>query len=98
MRYDFFYRRQNNDTAKMFSADNVRCLTLTLTDDLSIADAITAALAGGMSKGSFQSGCFEVQTDSGIWARIDGKSITHAPHKAIFRTWEQIEHEEKSHA
>jgi hypothetical protein len=96
MKWDFFWRAQNNDKRKMFSEKNVRHIRLNLSARLTLEAAIIRAIAAGMSKGSFQSGCFEVQNDRGIYARADGMSITHGPQKAVFKTWEQLEKEEEN--
>lgn len=65
-----------------------------------LVDILEAAKAAGMSTGSQRSGCFEVQTDLGIFShhnpvfrergygRLD-------PHKAVFQTWEQLEQAEQ---
>jgi len=96
MRYDFFYRREG----KNFSKSNPAiCLTLDIdTDDL--AEAIKVALESGMSKGSARSGCFEVQTDEGIWSQVDGNRIDLSTprrrEKVVFKTWDQLESEEMS--
>lgn len=51
----------------------------------------------GFPSGSMRSGVFELQTDEGIWARPDGKKLTRTTRtgqKAVFKTWEELDHEE----
>lgn len=45
-----------------------------------------------MPKGSARGGCFELQTDLGIWSSPTDSRLN--PRSAIFKTWEQLEAEE----
>lgn len=96
MRWDFFYRHESQlHNPKDVPAE---CITLDLPADLSLGDALEAARAAGMPKGSHRTGCFEVQNDLGIYSQIDYNRIDlSAPAKAakvVFKTWEQLEAED----
>ena len=43
----------------------------------------------GLPKGSSRCGCFEIQTDAGIWSSSTGGRLSKA--NASFSTWEQLE-------
>lgn len=53
----------------------------------------------GFPMGSARGGCFELQTDEGIWSRPDGKRMRTTGKRtgqpAVFKTWEQLEAEEQ---
>lgn len=84
-RWDFFYRVEN----KQFDPDDIRDLSVDLPADLPLADALAAAHAAGLPKGSQRSGCFQAQNDLGIWDSHNGKRFD--PAKATFRTWEELD-------
>lgn len=97
MRADLF---QHRETGRRPWAEQVlrpaSVTKVTVSETATLVDILAAAKAAGMSTGSQRSGCFEVQTDLGIWShhnpifrergygRLD-------PNKAIFQTWEQLE-------
>lgn len=93
-RWDFFFRRETNHRPW---AEQVKrpasVVTVVLPHATTIEDAILAARAAGMPKGSSRSGCFEIQNDMGIWSSKTGGRIN--PKTASFKTWEQIEEEEE---
>lgn len=96
MQHDFYYRRESN---RHHPKDvPAVCLTLDLADETTLPEALCAALAAGMSKGTHRSGCFEVQTDRGIWSQRDGNRIDLSTTRKValttFKTWEQLEAEE----
>ena len=68
------------------------CFTLALPVGTPIGEALAAARAAGMPQGTSRSGCFEVQTDSGIHQRVDGRGwgrITES--NSEFLTWDQLD-------
>lgn len=67
-----------------------------VTTDATLADILTAARAAGLPRGSSRSGCFEVQTDAGIFTHHNPAMAERGygrldPARAIFNTWEQLE-------
>lgn len=46
----------------------------------------------GIPKGSARAGCFEIQTDKGIWQSHNGGRMD--PARATFKSWEQLEAED----
>jgi len=98
MRADCFFRRWNRDPAKRFATRNVRVVTVEVEASASLPEILAAALKRGASKGTHQTGIFEVQTDRGIYDRADGMRLdVSTPLKAAkvrFKTWDQLEAEE----
>lgn len=45
-----------------------------------------------LPKGSARGGCFEIQTDEGIWSSPTNSRLN--PSTAIFKTWDELEAEE----
>lgn len=62
--------------------------------DATLADILAAAYAAGMPKGSARAGCYEVQTDAGVWSSPTRSRLN--PNTAVFKTWDQLEAEEAS--
>lgn len=97
MLVDVFYRTYNSDRAKMLSDANVRSVRVEVAAGAGLAEILEAAWRAGASKGSSRSGIFEVQTEAGIWAQLDGGKIdlTTGPGRAraVFRTWDELEAE-----
>lgn len=94
MKADLFYRTYNRNKRRMLSEKNVRHIRVTVPKTATLEEIIQAGLNAGMSKGNFISGCFEIQTNLGIWSRPDSRSMVNDCGKAIFKTWKQLEHEE----
>lgn len=46
-----------------------------------------------LPRGSARGGCFEIQTDEGIWSSPTNSRLN--PSTAVFKTWEQLEQEEQ---
>ena len=99
MRYDFFSRCEG----KNFSKDNHQSLTLEIdtpqTDPLGrLAAALEYAHANGLGKGSYRSGCFQVQADDGIYTQLDDVRFNLATpqgrSRVQFKTWEELEAED----
>ncbi len=87
-RFDFIMRREG----KNFDPEAIYDFSLALPAETTLADALTAAWAAGMSKGSQRSGCFQVQCDAGVWDHKNQKAIRlNRLADAPFRSWEAIE-------
>jgi len=96
VRWDFHFRRYNKDVGKMMGIDNKRYFTIMLPPDTMLDKAFDAAYRAGLSKGSHQSGSYEVQNDNGIFQHVNDKKInTNIPKKYTFKTWDELEAEEK---
>jgi hypothetical protein len=63
--------------------------------------ALETAYSMGLPKGSHRSGCFQVQSEFGIWSQKNEKRIDLSTDKKAalvsFKTWEQMEQEEMVH-
>lgn len=93
--FDFFWRTENKDPEKVFSVENSRQMRLLLPEDTSIEQALAAAHAQGMSKGSYRSGCHEVQGPRGIWLGTNARKIVPSKTNSFsYKTWQQLEDEE----
>lgn len=96
MRYDFFFRAESNRHDP--KATPARSMTLDLPAGTTLADALVAARENGMPRGSHRTGCFEVQTDAGIYSQVDGNRIDlSTPKRAAktsFKTWKQLDSED----
>jgi hypothetical protein len=94
--WDFFFRRENN--SRSVEAVAASCISLDLPLNTPLHDALALAHDAGLSLGSFRTGCFEIQTDAGIFAQVNGKRIELGTKgraaKTTFKTWEQIEADE----
>lgn len=94
--WDFFFRAESNRVdPRSLPAFSI---TLELAANMNLEDALAAARAAGMPKGSYRTGCFEVQNDLGIWEHATASKIDlSTPRKAAkvsFRTWDQVEADE----
>ena len=97
-RFDFFYRAERGAASltkaglsfdAYWEAKGAYQMALDLPEDIELGDAIEAAKAAGMPKGSMRSGCFEIQTPTGIWSHINERRIDVAkPNKIVFQPWE----------
>ena len=86
--FNFFMRREG----KNFDTEDIHDMTLSLPSTSTISEALTAAWVAGMSRGSQRSGCFQVQSDLGVWEHINEKAIRLSRLDMVtFRTWQQIE-------
>tara|TARA_R100001086_G_scaffold92068_1_gene45621 strand:- start:413 stop:781 length:369 start_codon:yes stop_codon:yes gene_type:complete len=95
--YDFFFRPEG----RKFSKDNVVSVTMVAVAGLTLQEALVAALdARILPKGSHRSGCFQVQTDRGIFQSAkDSRIDLSTPRKAanvFFASWEAMEANELS--
>ncbi len=61
--------------------------------ELPAVELLAAAYALGLPRGSSRCGCFEIQTDSGIWTSTTGGRINQR--NSQFHTWDQIEKSEQ---
>ena len=92
-RFDFFFfaetsRRSWEDQVSL----GAKSISLTLPSGTPLEDALQFAMESGMPKGSSRSACFEVQTDTGIHQRKDGKGWGRlTPANSEFVTWDQLE-------
>jgi hypothetical protein len=101
MRFDFFYRAEG----KNFSRDDERYLICEVDVDSGdfqgegwmpkvLTLALEEAYANGMSKGSYRSGCFQIQCDLGIFNHVTQNKIDpQKPQLVTFKTWEQFDQE-----
>lgn len=67
--------------------------------DATLPVILATATAAGLPRGSSRSGCFEVQTDLGIFAHHDGAVRARGfgrldPARAVFNTWEELDKQE----
>jgi hypothetical protein len=101
MKCQFFYRSESNRRSwEEQSQRPAFYVTLELSANLGFDALLQAALASGMPRGSSRSGCFEVQTDNGIWCHQDPAVRARGYGRlsqatAIFKTWEELEREEQ---
>jgi len=69
--------------------------TAQIAEDATLEEALQAAYAQGLARGSARAGTFEIQSPKGIFEHVASRRIDGAPAAKIrFRTWEQIEAEE----
>lgn len=100
MKHQFFYRSENSHREwAEWSQRPAYSLELDLPAGTPFEGLISAALKAGMPVGTGRSGCFEIQTDDGIYQHRSSKVRERGygklrPGTVIFRTWEQIEIEE----
>jgi hypothetical protein len=96
MAWDFFWRLFNS--RKKWDKWNIATARFNLPINTSLKEGLEIAKKNGMPVGSHQSGCFEVQTDKGIYSRKDKMKIDvstpRRERKVIFKTWDQLEEEE----
>lgn len=99
---DCFWRTYNRDMARSSVVDmTVEVEVEGAEDNLEILQAILdVARANGMPVGSHVTGCFQVQSDIGIWNHVDAKKIDLTTERkranVVFQTWEQAEAEEEA--
>jgi len=108
IRFDFFFRAETNPRnlkgktyREYWTARGAKSLFLDLPEDTTLGEALTAARAAGLPKGSHRSGCFEVQSGLGIFQSTHEFGTRIDPARACtftFRTWAQLEAEELSTA
>lgn len=101
--WDFYFHHEVNAAARKRGVTkpsqlNADCFSVMLPADTDIADAVETAIYFGMPIGSNRSGCYQVQSDAGIWEQVDGNRMDFStPRKAAkveFKSWEQMEAEE----
>jgi hypothetical protein len=86
---DVFYHRWNRKAEN--HCGPVECLQLD-TDSTSLDDILADFREEYGTTGSHHtSGIFEIQTDTGIYRRWDGRSFAKRPQTAQFFTWEELE-------
>ncbi len=94
--FDFFWRNESNRVDPRSVAAETMRLSLPVTTTLE--DAISAARAAGMPKGSARTGCFEVQGPNGIWSHVRESRIDlSTPRRAanvVFKTWDELDAED----
>jgi hypothetical protein len=92
--FDFFWFKETNTrTWNDQVSRGAESLRLELPAETDLTEALEAARAAGMPKGSARSACFEIQTDAGIWShgRRFGR-LTQG--NATFITWDAMERSE----
>lgn len=98
MKVHWFHRTEAR--AKRFYVPRpAQVFELTMPAGASLDDILVEGYQKGFPMGSARGGCFELQTDEGIWARPDGKRMRVTGRNgqpAIFKTWEQLEAEEQN--
>ena len=104
IRFDFFFRAETNlknlkgkTYREYWTVRGAHQILLDLPSDTTLEDALSAARAAGMPKGSHRSGCFEVQSDLGIFQSTHdfGTKIDPARECTFsYKTWAQLEAEE----
>lgn len=83
MRYDFFHKTESN-----CGRHQVKIFTMIL-PTRSAAEALQLAYANGLPKGSFRCGCFEIQSDEGIYSHKEDKRLDfNRPDKFTFTPWD----------
>ncbi len=87
MTWDFFFKTENKDFHEYWKNRPAHQHRMELPSTFTLTQAIAAAHADGVSKGSSRSGIFEVQNDLGIFLEVNRKT-------AQFKTWETLEKEE----
>ena len=95
-RFDFFSRVENSRVHPHLRP--ARQFSLQLPIETTLAEALAAAYAAHMPRGTNRAGCFQIQNDRGIWNHINGNRMDPStPRKAakcVFKTWEELEAEE----
>jgi hypothetical protein len=92
MLYDFFHKTESNT-----GTHKVKTYRFDLdTDD--VEEALEMARELGLPKGSARCGCFEIQSDLGIWSHVNDKPLRwDRPDDITFTPWDD-EHEEVQNA
>ena len=88
--FDFFWFSETNRRPWAEQvALGAKTMRLSLPIGTSVDDAVEQAVEAGMSRGSSRSGCFEIQTDSGIHSRQDGKGFGRlTSDNSVFLAWD----------
>lgn len=91
MRYDFFIRTETN---RRSWEDQVKrpanIFTFEIEGEHDVDELIALAISMGMPKGSSRSACFEIQSDEGIFSRIDGRSYGRLTNRnSEFNSWDE---------
>ena len=104
IRFDFFFRAETSKASlkgmtyvEYWTERGSKMISVDLPADTTLAEAMIAGRAAGVPKGSHRSGCFQVQTDLGIYSSTHefGRRIDpNRPSTFTFSTWEQLEAEE----
>jgi hypothetical protein len=89
-RVDWFHRTEKRSFDRSTGAD--RTYSFTVAADATLAEILAQGYALHIPKGSARGGCFEVQTDLGVWSSPTGGRMN--PRTATFRSWEQLESED----
>lgn len=90
MRVDWFHRPDGKSFSKATTPAKV--FEVTVPAGTSLPTILATGYGQGIPKGSGRGGCFELQTDEGIWSSPTNSRLN--PSTAIFKTWEQLEQEE----
>lgn len=85
----FFHRPESNRVDPSERPSRVFEFPIDCDPSRSISDILTDAWAMGLPKGSHRAGCFEIQTDDGIWQSSNGKRLNSK--NASFHTWNELE-------
>lgn len=81
----YFHRTESpTPRTKVYVAD--------VPEGASLAELLDLAYASGMPRGSHRRGCFEIQTDDGIWMHPGEKNMRCGG--GVFKTWDQFELED----
>jgi hypothetical protein len=91
-RADLFHHTEKRHFDREAAED--RTFSVVVPADATLADILTAAYAARMPKGSARAGCYEVQTDAGVWSSPTRSRLN--PNTAIFRSWDDLEAEEEA--
>ena len=107
MRADFFMYREGKSFKRWEDGGEPEtCYTLDVpevtpeeVEEEGAAEVVSRLLGmaweGGMPKGSQRTGCFQIQTDVGIFSSTTrGRFNPAKPDTIVFKTWEQVEAEE----
>ena len=89
-RAQFFHRTEKTHFSKLAPADAV--YEFDAPADATLQQLLAIAYAARMPKGSARAGCFEVQTDAGVWSSPTGGRLN--PRTATFKSWDELEAEE----
>lgn len=95
--WQFFCRTEK----KNFDYDDVVFAEMQLPRNMDLATALETAQAEGViSRGSHRSGCFQVQTDDGIFSQVNDRRIDLSTARKAelveMKTWEELDDEDDS--
>lgn len=96
MQWDFLFRTERTNFKAFWATHSACTKSAELPVDWSAQEALEFMRAQRqLGRGSNRSGCFEIQTDLGIWSQTNETAMRFdTPRKAakvIFQTWEEIE-------